>query len=264
MRTQIVLTFGLICLLIISLGMYASADLAGYWSFDEGSGKVTKDLSGKGNNGELFNDPKWVDGKDGKALQFSSDPAPGSYVEIPNMGAIGKGSFTAMAWYKIENAAMDTSKLILCTGSCCWNEAGFYICLRPGGQITFELTETNGTGGTAINLDGVNTLDGKWHHIAGVYLFGTKASLYVDGTFGADVDMSAYKDGVASDRPLRIGEYFWQEDTRLNFDGVIDEVALFDTALTEAEIAVAMQSIVPAAVRPAGKLAATWGCIKAE
>jgi len=261
MRTQIILTFGL-CLLIISLGVYAYADLAGYWPLDEGTGKVTKDISSKGHHGELFNNPKWVDGEDGKALQFSSDPSPGSYVDVPEMGAIGAGSFTAMAWYKIEAKAMDNSKIIINTGSCCWNNAGFYICVRPGGRITFELTETHNTGGKAINLDGVNTLDGQWHHVAGVYQFAKKASLYVDGKFYLDIDMSQWKDGVASDRPLRIGEYFWSLAERLNFDGVIDEVALFNEVLTETEIQAAMEFISSKAVTPANKLTATWSSIK--
>jgi len=260
-----ILTFGLICLLTFSLGICAYADLVGYWPFDEGSGKVIKDLSGKGNDGQLFNNPKWVDGKDEKALQFSSDRSPGSYADIPKMGAIGKGSFTAMAWYKIEAKAMDTSKLILCTGSCCWNEAGFYLCLRPGGGITFEMTDTHNAGGTAVNFN-MNTSDGEWHHIAGVYEFAKKGTLYVDGKkSGDDADMSAYKDGIASDRPLRIAEYFWQEADRLNFDGVIDEVAVFDEVLTEKEIVAAMEleSLLPyKAVNPADNLTATWGSIK--
>lgn len=268
MITRMILTFGLICLLTFSLGLCAYADLVCYLSFDEGSGKVAKDLSKKGNDGQLFNNPKWVDGKDGKALQFSSSPAPGSYVEAPKMGAIGKGSFTAMAWYKIEAKAMDASKIILCTGSCCWNEAGFYICLRPGGRITFEMTDTHGGGGTAVNFDGMNTSDGQWHHIAGVYEFAKKGTLYVDGKkSGDDANMAAYKDGIASQRPLRIAEYFWQEADvpGLNFDGVIDEVAVFDTVLTEKEIVAAMEleSLLPyKAVNPADKLTATWGSIK--
>lgn len=267
MRTQIVLTFGLISLFIISLGICASADLVCYLPFDEGSGKGAKDLSGKGNNGQLISDPKWVDGKDGTALQFSSDSKPnGSWVEIPDMGAIGKGSFTVMAWYKIEaQEAADHWKMIMSTGSCCWNQSGFYLCVRPGGQITFEMTETHNTGGKAVNFNS-NTLDGQWHHIAGVYQLAQKGSLYVDGKkSGDDADMSGWKDGVASDRPLRIGEYFWEEGARGNFDGVIDEVALFDEVLTEAEIVAAMEleSLLPyKAVNSADKLTATWGSIK--
>jgi hypothetical protein len=36
------------------------ADLAGYWTFDEGSGSVAHDRSGQGNDGTLVGDPTWI------------------------------------------------------------------------------------------------------------------------------------------------------------------------------------------------------------
>ena len=47
-----------------------SKSIVGVWLFDEGSGKTARDSSGKGNDGELMNNPKWVSGKFGKALEF--------------------------------------------------------------------------------------------------------------------------------------------------------------------------------------------------
>jgi hypothetical protein len=46
------------------------------------------------------------------------------------------------------------------------------------------------------------------------------------------------------------------------FDGVIDDVAIWNRALTPAEIAEVMTNGIPAAVEPGGKLAITWGAIK--
>ena len=135
MRTQVILAFGLVCLFIMSFGMSAHADVVGYWSFDEGDGDVVGDISGNGNDGELVGDTEWVEGKDGTAMLFANQ----GYVEVPNEGTIvtfGATDFTAMVWMKIENEEMDTSKLIIGTGSCCWTEAGFYICICPGGTLT--------------------------------------------------------------------------------------------------------------------------------
>ncbi|MBU4338844.1 hypothetical protein KKD57_04800, partial [Patescibacteria group bacterium] len=55
--------------------------LVGYWNFDEGEGKIAKDLSGNGNDGNLISGPVWIDGKVGKALSFYGVD---DYVEIPN------------------------------------------------------------------------------------------------------------------------------------------------------------------------------------
>lgn len=48
-----------------------------YLSFDEGTGNIAGDFSGHGNDGELVDGPTWVDGHDGKALEFDGQ---GSYV----------------------------------------------------------------------------------------------------------------------------------------------------------------------------------------
>jgi len=57
--------------------------------FDEGSGDIAYDKSGYGNNGVLVNNPIWVNGKYGKALEFDED---GKWVDVPleppNQGTI--------------------------------------------------------------------------------------------------------------------------------------------------------------------------------
>ncbi len=62
-----------------------------------------------------------------------------------------------------------------------------------------------------------------------------------------------------SDLPVYIGcvdpvSYF--------FLGELDDIAIYDRALTQAEIQQDMGSISPAAVRSTDKLANTWGAIK--
>ena len=68
--TIIGISFIVISLMFANLS-YAKIDEAsiiGMWLFDEGEGDVALDSSGNGNNGKLMNDPKWVEGKFGKAL----------------------------------------------------------------------------------------------------------------------------------------------------------------------------------------------------
>ena len=63
----------LICMAFVAafgLIRTASAELVGYWSFDEGSGAIAKDGSGNGNDGTLENGTAWTDGKFGYAVQF--------------------------------------------------------------------------------------------------------------------------------------------------------------------------------------------------
>ena len=55
---------------VLTAPSYAKLDpetLVGMWMFDEGTGKTAKDGSANKNDGVLTQNPKWVDGKFGKA-----------------------------------------------------------------------------------------------------------------------------------------------------------------------------------------------------
>jgi hypothetical protein len=51
--------------------LFNSTGLVGYWNFDERSGTIAYDKSGNNNNGTLVNGPIWAQGKVGGALQFN-------------------------------------------------------------------------------------------------------------------------------------------------------------------------------------------------
>ena len=57
------------------------AGLIGLWRLNKGIGLTTFDTSGYGNDGTLYNNPDWVDGKSGKALSFDGI---NQYAQMPN------------------------------------------------------------------------------------------------------------------------------------------------------------------------------------
>ncbi|MEP0128077.1 MAG: LamG-like jellyroll fold domain-containing protein [Ekhidna sp.] len=86
--------------------------------------------------------------------------------------------------------------------------------------------------GTAVNLsDNENLLDGEWHHVALVYNWNGENQLFVDGELK---DTQSVSNISISDEPLRIGlspDSFWTP-----FDGSFDELRIWSTQLTGAEI----------------------------
>ena len=96
-----------ICVAVLSIvGLlttsgYAEIDpetCVGMWLFDEGSGNVAKDSSGNKNDGKLVENPKWVNGKFGKALEFDGA---GSYVDCGDDESLNiptGDSVTMCAW----------------------------------------------------------------------------------------------------------------------------------------------------------------------
>jgi hypothetical protein len=138
----------------------------------------------------------------------------GDYVDCGNAPPFNfPGSFTAVAWIKVNKSDKDWQAL-----------------LTKGGGIEFERSGTR-----LVNTIGtMDVNDGKWHHIAMVG-HGTKLYLYLymNGTLDNFVDASGLP--VTTDEfPVLIGEN--AEETGHYWNGLIDDVHLYSYALSEAEI----------------------------
>ena len=66
---MVVITFSF-AMMATSHAAFDEGDIAGMWTFEEGKGKVVKDLSGNGTDGEFVGDLKWAKGKFGGGLEF--------------------------------------------------------------------------------------------------------------------------------------------------------------------------------------------------
>ena len=98
--------------LVLSIAGHSSADLAAYWTFDEGSGSNVFDTSGNNNNGTI-NGATWGVGKYGTALQFHGQD---NYVEIPSSDSLEiDENVTIAAWVNWVDAG-DTWIAIMANG----------------------------------------------------------------------------------------------------------------------------------------------------
>ena len=175
-----------------------------------------------------------------------------SKVEVPYNAALNpQGSFTVEFWARPNNVVTD----VFCPVACIDSDAA--IAIGPdknprAGWLFYQQGTTNKTPnqwqfklGNANNyLDGDAILGGTvttgaWHHIVGVF-DGAKASLYVNGISVASRAISGYQTNGA--RPLRIGTTCFDGSMgtfagNRNFDGWIEEVALYGAALSDQDIA---------------------------
>ncbi len=90
----LIFVFSIIIILII-IGPVSQAKIITAWLFDEGTGKVVKDDSGNGYDGEITGG-KWIDGKFGKALEFDIS----TFVEVKDTKGVFNLSknLTVMTW----------------------------------------------------------------------------------------------------------------------------------------------------------------------
>ncbi|MEN6426282.1 MAG: LamG domain-containing protein, partial [Phycisphaerales bacterium] len=224
------------CLMVLALVGSASAELAGYWQLDEGAGTTAADGSGKGNHGTLVGPPQWVDGFYGGALQFNGQ---NNYVEIPASDSLEiTPEVTVAAWINWTDSG-DSWLCILANGqqNGPWENYGLFVNRTSRfAYFTLSLNDTHTTQSTPNNT----TAPGQWQHVSATW-DGSTARIYVDGVLQFE---EAKSGTLTSPRlPLRLGH---RNGSVHYYSGMLDDVAVFDHALTQLEIQEAMQGIAPA------------------
>jgi len=127
--------------LVLSIAGNVSADLVGYWKFDEGSGTTAYDSSGNGLDGTLNGDPQWVEGQLGGALDFDGN---GDFVEIPHSTILSiTDEITITAWtYMRGNASGELA--IVSKGGWAANDLPYELTETPGGVIYWQFYDDGG------------------------------------------------------------------------------------------------------------------------
>ena len=207
--------------------------LVGYWSMNEGSGSFAGDSSGKGNNGTLTNGPTWVDGKRGKALSFDGV---NDWARVPDSNVLdvtATQSITLGAWIKTNINGMIIASKFDSTG----NSA--YYRILVGGDATAQKAGfglRGSTSGEATVSSNTTVTDGKWHYVVGVRdVSQDKIFVYVDG-----IQENSLTDpsvgNLATENPLIIGAHGQATASTQWFNGSLDDVRVYNRALSASEI----------------------------
>ena len=220
--------FFLVLFLGLALTNSISAELIGWWRLDEGSGTMAFDSSGYGNDARFEGSPMWVDdGKLGKALRFNGSS---DYLAAPDSESldINGDQLSIAAWINGEDwpAANHVARKVADTGT-----GSIYILrVQPDSVRVYLNTSAGETiiqGTTALTTN-------EWFHIALTY-DGAEARIFVNGQLDVSSDVSG--ELTQSNNELRIG----RGEPAGYFVGMIDDVRLYNHALTESELLSAME-----------------------
>ncbi len=211
--------------------MDAGAVATLYWPFNEGTGTTTADTSGHGNTGQIIGGVTWVTGKYGDALQFDGSTG---YVDAGNNSSTNiTGSVTMAAWVKMASAGNDQK-----VGGNQSGVAGGYKTSIYGMKVEFEVRDaSNGAhlnrsiaGGTLLTM-------GTWYHACGVYNASTNSiKTYVDGVLDREIDNLPVNALGSTTGDFIMGREPWTTGSVRFFDGDIDDVRVYNRALTDTEI----------------------------
>jgi hypothetical protein len=219
-------------LLAAGLCSVACGELVGWWKLDETSGTTAADSSGKGNNGTLQGAGAWVAGHLGGAWQGTGSDA---YIQIPHSDSLNIANAVTVA-----------------------------VWLNLAGSTNYQIVEKGGTDGNAWKFSyGFRTetsrqLRAQWDNVgfytgtAGVVPLSTWTNVAI--TFdpaGGPNNWKWYVNGVVTNQttwagPLRtntnamvLGRDNYGSG-RWYFNGMMDDLRIYNEALTADMIALAM------------------------
>lgn len=221
--------------------------LISYWPMDEGSGTVAADVAGS-NDGTLTTGdgsggagtgviPAWDAGKFGGGLYFDGVS---SVVDCGNDASLKPANVSIAAWIKTDYYVYygQIAGYASDTGS---SESGYSIITEDIGYIGAWLTGSGGSypgdGWYLWTTDVPAYPNVDWVHVALTYDGVAEESiLYVNGVSkassyqGGDVDYDHVLNFLIGSYDDPIGSYWFP------YEGLIDDVAVWDRALSQAEI----------------------------
>jgi hypothetical protein len=227
----------LICMLFIGVGFLpiittnVKADivtgLVAYWNFNEGTNNTLYDQTDYNNDGTIYG-ADWVSGIEGSALKFndSSDIVyniPSSWDD--NIGDV----FTIASWIKWDGPT-GTRYYIFDGRDDRWDMAGFILYIDESNKLNMEWSES---GASVTSNSSIPA--GVWTHVAIVF-DGTMDyfKIYINKMLDKTVSTNATHRN--SNHPAAIGNNHWMDGNWRPFHGIIDELRIYNIALTQDNI----------------------------
>jgi hypothetical protein len=202
---------------------------AAYYRLGEpGGATIAVDASSNNHPGSYVNPNGYTQGLPGampaeadSSVSFNSN----GYVTVPDSAALRPSLLTVEAWINPDLASSGYATVLMKTTNTGWGDG--YGLLRPASGDKLRFFVNNWSGPSTVEAD---VPKNQWSHVAGTY-DGSALKLYVNGVLVASTNYSAPINH--SLQPLLIGAgqggYYWR--------GLLDEVAIYPTALSAAQIA---------------------------
>jgi hypothetical protein len=210
----------------------APINLVLWLPLDELGGTITANFFAGGNNGTLIDNPTHAGGFVGNCLCFNGTD---QYVDVPDYPAInpGAGDLSLDAWVKRDPASGNTVRIIVDKRSVTVPHIGYSLSVSFGNLV---MTLMDAIGQANYRDTGVVPADNAWHFVA-VTISRTSTNggtFYIDGNPTGTFDPTGHPGSLDNTSSFDVGRS--PVDQNSPWLGCIDEVEMFDRALTTAEI----------------------------
>ena len=203
--------------------------LAGHWMFDETSGTSAADSSGNGNNGTLTNSPTWsASGFVNRSLDFDGPNGTGDYVDLGSPATLDDlPALSISAWIRPDTSTSGT--IIQKTSG---STAGWSFYRNAGIAFTMGYSTTQLYAESSSSAP-----NGQWTHVAVTWdgtATGTNTRIYINGVESSYTTRSSGSGTRGSDAALN--GYIGSGAGWSPFDGLIDDVRVYNRVLSAADI----------------------------
>jgi len=240
--------FGVLAALALSLTQVntSSAELIGLWHADGNA----DDASGQGYHGTPVNDATFATDGDRQAFSFDGN---GDKVLLEGNPLSGLSQFTYVAWVK---PIKGLNELFSRSGGGIVTGEIFACFITSDGALSWALNDTKNLAGLTETQRGLVIFD-QWQHIA-LSRNGSTITAYINGE-----EMSSHTDlravNPVMEDPLQFGDWV---AAGYSYNGLIDEIGLFDEALSQSDIQAIITNGLAGGATAVGST--SWGRVKAS
>jgi type II secretory pathway pseudopilin PulG len=215
--------------------------LLGYWNFNEGEGCVVNDNSNNNNHGILEPEcdtlsPIWTEdryGKQSRSLEFDGTS---TFISIPDNSSLQikiENEISVSAWVKLPDILPSASGTMMILYKKATNPEDYSFALiynKDDKGYGWAVSQ-----GSSENLDYIKStstvIAGEWQYVTATF-DGTDKKLYIDNERINDVASSTLENS-GTDNNFYIGQ---GADGNNKYEGFIDDVKIYNHALSESEI----------------------------
>lgn len=205
-----------------------------YWPLDVQNGTTTPDAANS-YDASLVNEASVEAGRDDSVLSLNA--AGDQYADPGDSVLDTSGDYSVAAWVNFG----DSQTYRTAVSQDGENLSAFYLQYREDEEaIAFSCHPDDDINTTAVTALGPTPGLNQWYHLVGVHDAGNdEIRLYVDGTLA---ETAAYSSGFTTSGDTVLGRALWNGDPVDHFEGMIDDVRLYDRVLGPGEISDLSQS----------------------